>query len=75
MDKLLKQLHELEKQSGVKVRKLESDEEGNLLLDSNNPEDVEWLENDSVYDIIQNELFVDQHGNMISKDKNTDVIY
>lgn len=75
MDKLLKQLGEVNKRTGFQARKLEMDEQGHLLLNTNNPEDVEWFENDAAYDIVQNDLLIDQYGNMISKDKNTDVIY
>lgn len=75
IDELLKELGEANKRTGFQARKLESDENGNLLLDPNNPQDVEWFENNSAYDIIQNGLLIDQQGNMISKDKNTDVIY
>lgn len=70
-NELLKQLGDL----GFQARKLESDEHGNLLLDPNNPEDVEWHENDAAYKIIQNEFFVVQQGTIISKDKSSDVIY
>lgn len=75
MDKLLKQLGEVNKQTGFQARKLETDEHGNMLLDSNNPEDVEWFENDAAYDIVQNDLLIDQYGNVISKDRGTDIIY
>lgn len=75
VDELLKQLGELDKQTGFQARKLETDEHGNLLLDPKNPEDVEWYENDAAYDIVPNEFLIDSHGNLISKDKNTNVIY
>lgn len=75
MDKLLKQLGEVNKQTGFQARKLETDEHGNLLLDPNNPEDIEWFENDAAYDIGRNDLLIDQYGNMILKDKSSDVIY
>lgn len=54
VDELLKQLGELDKQTGFQARKLETDEHGHLLLDPKNPEDVEWYENDKAYDIVQN---------------------
>ena len=65
-------LQEINNQTGFQARKLETDEHGNMLLDPNNPEDLEWYKNDAAYDIIQNKLTTDQHGNMIPKDKNTD---
>lgn len=52
LKKLSKLEKELEKQSGFQGRKLKTDEHGNLLLDPNNPDDVEWYENDAAYDII-----------------------
>lgn len=70
-DELLKQLSDL----GLQARKLELDEGGSLLLDPNNQEDMEWYQNDAAYDIVPNEFLIDSHGNMISKDKNTNVIY
>lgn len=75
MDKLLQQLGEVNKLTGFQARKLETDEQGYLLLDPNNPEDVEWFENDAAYDIVPNEFLIDSHGNMISKDRGTDIIY
>lgn len=75
IDKLLKQLGEVNKQTGFQTRKLETDEHGNMLLDPNNPEDVEWFENDAAYDIVPNEFLIDSHGNMISKDRGADIIY
>lgn len=71
VDELLKQLGNI----SFQARKLESDECGNLLLDSNNPEDVEWYENNAAYEIIPNEFLIDQQGNIISRDKGSDVIY
>lgn len=71
VNKLLKQLGNL----SFQARKLESDEYGNLLLDSNNLEDVEWYENDEAYEIIPNEFLIDQQDNIISRDKGSDVIY
>lgn len=75
MDKLLKQLGEVNKRTGFQARKLETDERGHLLLDPNNPQDGEWFENDAAYDIVQNDLLIDQYGNVISKDRGTDIIY
>lgn len=72
---LQERLKEVNKQTGFQARKLETDEHGNLLLDPNNPEDVEWYENDAAYDIVPNESSIDSHGNMISKDRGTDTIY
>ena len=34
----------------VKIRKLENDEQGRLLLDPNNPHDLEWYFNDEAYE-------------------------
>jgi hypothetical protein len=36
---------------------------------------TEYQENDAAYDITPNEFSIDQYGNMISKDKSSDVIY
>lgn len=74
MDKLLKQLGEINKRTGFEARKLETDEQGNMLLNPNNPEDVEWFENDAAYEIAPKEFTIDRHGNMISKDRSTDVV-
>ena len=51
---LKERLKEVNKQTGFQARKLETDEQGNLLLDPSNPEDVEWFENDAAYDILPN---------------------
>lgn len=59
IDELLKELGGLDAETGYQARKLETDKFGNLLLDPNNPEDVEWYENDAAYDIIQNEFSTD----------------
>ena len=50
--KLLHKLHELDQKSKKEIRKLEADESGNLLLDCNNPADVECYENDEEYNLI-----------------------
>lgn len=71
---LKERLKEVNKKTGFQARKLETDEQGHLLLDPNNPEDVEWFENDFAYDIVPNELTIDKSGNMISKSKGTDII-
>ena len=34
----------------MKIRKLENDEQGRLLLDPNNPHDREWYFNDDAYE-------------------------
>lgn len=75
LESMKERLKEVNKQTGFQARKVETDEQGHLLLDPNNPEDVEWYENDAAYDIIQNKFTTDQHGNMISKDRGTDIIY
>lgn len=53
IDELMKQLGEINQRTGFKARILEVDEHGTILLDPNNPKDVEWYENDEAYDIIQ----------------------
>lgn len=45
VEELLFEIHELEKSSKIKPRKLES-KDGIFLLDRNNPHDVEWYEDD-----------------------------
>lgn len=72
---LNERLRDVNKQTEFQSRKLETDEQGRLLLDPNNPEDVEWYENDAAYDIVPNEFTIDESGNMISKGKGSDVIY
>jgi len=43
---LLTKVHYLEKAANIKPRILKTDEQGNFLIDRNNPDDVEWYEND-----------------------------
>lgn len=50
----MKKLAEVHNQSGFKARKIEVDKDGAMLLDPNNPNDVEWYENDEAYNIIKN---------------------
>lgn len=52
VEELLVELHELDKKSKLKPRKLES-KDGCFLLDPNNPNDREWYENDEAYDILK----------------------
>lgn len=47
-EELLQQIHENNKKLGL--YKLESDENGNYLLDPSNPHHVAWLENDDEYE-------------------------
>lgn len=49
----MEKLAEVNKKTGFKARKLEVDKDGAMLLDRNNPDDVEWYENDEAYDIIK----------------------
>lgn len=53
LDEAMKKLAEIHRQTGFKARKLEVDKDGVFLLDRNNPDDVEWYENDEAYDIIK----------------------
>lgn len=53
LDAAMMKLANIHKQTGFKARKLEVDENGAMLLDPNNPNDVEWYENDEAYDIIK----------------------
>lgn len=55
IEELLKEFSELDRKSKKKPRILKSDGFGNVLLDPNNPDDVEWYENDDEYDVIENE--------------------
>lgn len=50
IEELLQRISESNKK--VKIRKLENDEQGRLLLDWNNPHDREWFENDDAYERI-----------------------
>lgn len=50
IEEKLKEFAELNRKSKKKPRKLKSDGFGNVLLDPNNPDDVEWYENDEEYD-------------------------
>lgn len=52
LDAAMKNLAEIHQKYGFKARKLEVDKDGTILLDRNNPDDVEWYENDEAYDII-----------------------
>lgn len=52
VEELLLEFAELDRKSDRKIRKLKSDGFGNVLLDPNNPDDVEWYENDDEYDVI-----------------------
>lgn len=49
-EELLQRMSENNKR--VKIRKLESDDQGRLLLDWNNPHDREWIENNDAYEQI-----------------------
>ena len=57
IEDLQQELHEIEKGLSGKPRVLKSDGEGNLLLDPNNSNDVEWYENDAAYDVVQLNAF------------------
>lgn len=50
IQKKLYEFAELNKKSKKPTRVLKSDGNGNFLLDPNNPDDVEWYENDEDYD-------------------------
>ncbi|MRN07821.1 hypothetical protein EAI26_10765 [Lactobacillus sp. 0.1XD8-4] len=52
VEELLLEFAKLDRKSKRKPRKLKSDGHGNFLLDPNNPDDVEWYENDEDYDSI-----------------------
>ncbi|WP_157796294.1 hypothetical protein [Bacillus xiapuensis] len=52
IQELLKELSELNRQDKNQIRKLSANEHGVILLDRNNPSDVEWYENDNAYDLI-----------------------
>jgi len=52
IQKKLYEIAELDRKLKKPIRKLESDGFGNVLLDPNNPDDVEWYENDEDYDCI-----------------------
>lgn len=49
-EELLKRVSESNKR--VNIRKLDSDDQGRLLLDWSNPHDREWFFNDDAYEII-----------------------
>ena len=48
IEELLQRMSENNKK--VNIRKLESDDQGRLLLDWNNPRDREWYFNDEAYE-------------------------
>lgn len=50
-EELLQQMHENNQK--VKLYKLEADEQGNYLLDPNNPHHRSWYENDDEYEVIE----------------------
>lgn len=52
IQKKLYEIAELDRKLKKPIRKLESDGNGNFLLDPNNPDDVEWYENDEDYDFV-----------------------
>lgn len=53
IEELLQLMHENNQKVGL--YKLESDENGNYLLDPSNPHHREWLENDEDYEVIEQE--------------------
>jgi len=55
VQELLRELRELDLQGKNQIRKLDVDQQGNILLDRNNPSDVEWYENDENYDVVDYE--------------------
>lgn len=55
IQELLRELFELNRQAKSPIRKLAADEDGVILLDKNNPDDVEWFENDKDYDVLNYE--------------------
>lgn len=52
IQELLREFFELNRQTKNQIRKLAADEDGVILLDKNNPADVEWYENDEDYNVI-----------------------
>lgn len=54
LDTVMNKLAEVNKRTGFKVREIEVDSEGCMILDAKNPADQEWYENDQAYDIIKN---------------------
>jgi hypothetical protein len=52
IDELLLDFHKIDKKATVKPRVLKADGEGNYLVDPKNKKDVEWMENDEGYDVI-----------------------
>lgn len=52
VDELLKAFGEINRRTGFQARKLPVDENGAILLNPKNPNDVEWYENDAAYDEI-----------------------
>lgn len=51
IEELQKELSRQTKKDGLRARKLKSDDDGALILNPNNPEDVEWYENDEDYNV------------------------
>lgn len=52
IQKRLYEIAELDRKIKKPIRRLQSDGFGNVLLDPNNPDDVEWYDNDEDYDSI-----------------------
>lgn len=52
-EELLQLMHENNQK--MNLYKLESDENGNYLLDPSNPHHREWMENDDEYEVISEE--------------------
>ncbi|MEK4086347.1 hypothetical protein [Psychrobacillus sp. FSL K6-1415] len=52
LNAIMKKLAEVNKRTGFIAREIEVDKDGAMLLDPNNPNDVEWYENDEAYDIV-----------------------
>ena len=45
-------LAEVNKKTGFKVRQIEVDSDGAMILDARNPADREWYENDEDYGVV-----------------------
>lgn len=52
LNAVMRKLAEVNNRVGFVARKIEVDKDGTMLLDPNNPNDVEWYENDEAYNII-----------------------
>jgi hypothetical protein len=52
IDELKKEMSRVHKKTKFNPKKVDSDEDGVILLNPNNPSDKEWYENDEEHDVL-----------------------